>query len=246
MYRTSAPFEEVEERFAKLSCDERSRVKLFAGHVAYGIHKMLPQSSQYITILREPKDRLRSEYFFASENRDHPHFAQINQEGLDLIGYFESGMGRHFENCQTRMLSGRLETHWLNGNQRCDEEDLSRACKHLMERFRWIGLAERLEESFAGLCLTMGWKLHEVKAVNVTKSGRKIDSLSAGEIELLTAYNEYDLRLYDFAQALFQQQIERLGNDLRRAMRNAKLRTVLRKKIDSVKWRLSRFPWRND
>lgn len=205
---------------------------------------MLPQPSQYITVLREPKDRLRSEYFFASENRHHPHYSRIRQEGLDLIGYIKSGMGKHFDNCQTRMLSGRPKTHWLNGHQRCDEEDLSRACKHLAERFRWIGLAERLEESFAGLCLTMGWKLHEVKPVNVTKSGRKINNLTAAEIELLTAYNEYDLRLYDFAESLFQQQIERLGNTLRRSMRNARLRAALVKQIDSVKWRASRFLWR--
>ncbi len=238
MYQTCAPFEKVEERFALLSNEARSQIQLVAGHVGYGIHTLLPQGSQYITMLREPKDRLRSEYFFARENRDHPHYSMIHNENLSLIQYVESDVSRHFDNCQTRMLSGRPETHWLNGHQQCDEIDLSRACQHLEQQFRWVGLTERFEESFAGLCLKMGWPMHEFRTVNVTKSGRKLDSLTRNEIDILGAHNRYDLQLYAFAETLFQKQVDSLGDSLTRAMQLARLGKLWKKKLDSVKWRL--------
>ena len=243
VYQTCAPFEKVEERFALLSNEARSQIQLIAGHVGYGIHELLPQASQYITMLREPKDRLRSEYFFARENRDHPHYAKINNENLSLIQYVDSGISRHFDNCQTRMLSGRPETHWLNGDQPCDEEDLSRACRHLAQRFRWIGLTERFEESFAGLCLNMGWPMHEFRTINVTKSGRKLDSLTQYEMEILAAHNRFDLQLYAFAETLFQKQVDSLGDSLSRAMRLARLGNLWKKRFDTVKWRLRRLFW---
>jgi hypothetical protein len=219
LYLTRAPYEKAEAMFAELAEPSRRDVTLFAGHVGFGIHELIPKASTYITMLREPNDRLRSEYFFARCTKTHPHYEIIEKEKMSLIQYVTSDLSRHFDNCQTRMLSGRAETHWLNGRVACEEEDLQRACEHLEKSFSWIGLTERFEESTAGMCLTFGWPYSPVSSRNVTPEKLSMVELSAEEISSLRSRNLFDVRLYEHAVGLYERQIANLGEQLKTSMR---------------------------
>src|SRR6476620_822287 len=39
-------------------------IRMFKGHMLFGLHTMLPQPASYITVLREPVDRVLSAFYF--------------------------------------------------------------------------------------------------------------------------------------------------------------------------------------
>jgi PHD/YefM family antitoxin component YafN of YafNO toxin-antitoxin module len=51
------------DRIASLGPKQRRRIRLFEAHAGFGLHKHLPSPSAYITLLRDPVDRVLSIYF---------------------------------------------------------------------------------------------------------------------------------------------------------------------------------------
>ena len=61
------------ERLKALPQPERAQLQLIKGHLAYGVHEHLSQPFEYITILRDPVERIGAAFHsfrFASSNLD--------------------------------------------------------------------------------------------------------------------------------------------------------------------------------
>ena len=56
----------------RLSTERLRRTRIFKGHMLFGLHAILPQPATYITVLREPVDRLLSSYYFMRGYKLHP------------------------------------------------------------------------------------------------------------------------------------------------------------------------------
>lgn len=54
--------EKTPQHLRELPVTERKKLKFISGHAPYGLHKLLPQKCEYITLLREPTDRIISLY----------------------------------------------------------------------------------------------------------------------------------------------------------------------------------------
>jgi len=52
------------EAFRDLPTDEKEHVRLVYGHFRFGVHEWLPQKARYVTMLRDPVDRVVSLYYF--------------------------------------------------------------------------------------------------------------------------------------------------------------------------------------
>ncbi|MEO6969971.1 MAG: sulfotransferase family 2 domain-containing protein, partial [Chthoniobacterales bacterium] len=56
----------------KLSPDRLKKTRMFKGHMLFGLHEALPQPATYITVLRDPVDRVLSAFYFMRSYKLHP------------------------------------------------------------------------------------------------------------------------------------------------------------------------------
>src|SRR5690242_7431356 len=48
----------------RLSKRRLGKIRVFKGHMLFGLHAILPQPATYITVLREPVERVLSSFYF--------------------------------------------------------------------------------------------------------------------------------------------------------------------------------------
>ena len=56
------------------------KTRMFKGHMLFGLHKILPQPSTYITVLRDPVERVLSAFYFMRSYRLHPLYWKLRRE----------------------------------------------------------------------------------------------------------------------------------------------------------------------
>jgi hypothetical protein len=203
---------------SEISLEQRARARLLRGHLPYGVHRHIPRSCEYITVLREPVARVTSAYKFIVSNpaafSDHPlHDPQVGGR-IGLERYLEAEGGREGRgNRQTRLLSGRHSGH-------LDREALEEAKRNL-ETFLVVGLTERFEETFALMRRALGLRI----PFYVTRLVSAPFEISDHAVDLIRQQNELDLDLYAYGRDLFARQVARQGRsfgleaDTYRAMR---------------------------
>lgn len=209
--RTVSPPDYLASERALYSADEseKSGLRLVEGHFNFGLHRAFAQQGAYFTILREPVDRLVSLYYFIRSAKSHPrHEIAL---GMSLEEFACSGVNPEIENCQTKMLSGRPESNFVNGREPCTEEDLERAKRHLREHFLGVGLFESLDLSLLMLSRKMGWPVARAGRKNVTSKRRRVADLSPEELDAVVSVNAFDLQLYNYARTLFHGQLRQLS-----------------------------------
>jgi hypothetical protein len=146
----------------------------------------------YMTFLREPVDRAVSHYL---EALDRPVEGLPPLEpGASFADALEAGYVQ--DNLQTRMLSGSHEPFG-----EVTEEMLDAAKRNLREKFLFVGLAERLEESLvlARMRLDVGATVYRQEPDRL----RTPSDVPVETGELAREINRYDTELYDFAKELF-------------------------------------------
>lgn len=182
---------------------DKARLRLVYGHFAFGLHEAFTQPCRYYTVLRDPIDRVMSLYYYIRGTKAHPRHLAVQQ--MTLAEFALSGLHPEIENCQTRMLSGRAETHFITGTEACTELDFANAIEHLKSGFVDYGLYEDLPRSLFTLCKSMGWKYTAPKSKNVTKSRNSVAQLNDEDRAALEEVNGFDIRLYEYAKSRFRQ-----------------------------------------
>lgn len=169
-------------------------VKTLTGHQMFGLHRYLPQPCAYITLLREPVDRLVSQYYFIRESADHWLHQRVVGEKMSLYDFAISGIPE-LSNDMTRLVSGE------------ETPDLEKAKRHLKDRFVVCGITERFNESVALMATRLGWQHTTYKKLNVTRRRISPSSISPLERGAILAANRMDVELYQFATELFTRQL---------------------------------------
>jgi hypothetical protein len=181
----------------------RPDVEVISGHFTYGLHRFLDRPAVYITILRDPVDRVLSLYHhLRSFPDDYPLNKQVG-EGM-TISEFVGGLRRtETDNDQLRRLVGRDVP--FGG---CTQEMLEEATETLDSRFLSVGLTERFDESVAVFGNLLGWapRTPYSMLVNHGRPGR--EAISDAELEAIESHNALDAELYDEARRRFEQQLQ--------------------------------------
>jgi hypothetical protein len=152
------------EDFKGLPNARRRRYRCILGHMHFGLHEHVPGPSAYVTLLRDPVERLLS------------HFGQYcrmvrNEElGEDAtvpsLEEFCRIKSRAMDNHQTRFLCGwKFDEHPR-------QESLDRAEENLRRWFRVVGTVERFDETMEALHRAYGW----------TDVGRFRENVGAGRL----------------------------------------------------------------
>lgn len=211
-YPTYSSARESFNYFQKLPESERIKFKLVSGHIYYGLHDLLPQPSTYITMLRDPIDRLVSSYYFIRRHSTHP-FHQ-DAKSMSLIDFFSCvERTRGFNNCQVRFLAG------YDGDS-VNEEVLSLAKQNLQSSFAVVGLQEKFDESIILMKNLLGWHHHFFYSKKLVSKKRPAkEKLSPAELKIMEKHNELDLELYEYARKIFRARVSELGSDLQRNLK---------------------------
>jgi hypothetical protein len=191
------PFDEYMER---VPLEKRSTARVIWGHLPYGVHRHIPRSCDYITVLREPTDRVISGYKYIRKESRHVLHDRVVNGDIGLEEYIESGMDKVFaENLQTLQLSGRQFGT-------LDDEAL-REAKRNMEQFLLVGLTERFEETLALLRRTLRLRVPVYVSRNVSTPLKVSESAT----KLIRERNALDMELYEFARDLFVERVASQG-----------------------------------
>jgi hypothetical protein len=170
----------------------------------YGIHHFLKSDCRYVTLLRQPVDRVISAYYHVRRVPEHPLHARVMSDMT--IGEF----ARHsaLDNDQTRRLanhnfSGELTDHPYRWDT-TPKDDLAE--RHLeealatLELCEFVGFTEYLSRDIVRLFRLLDLQLPEaVPRLNATDERPQISEIDEGTIALIREHNRFDVRLYDEA-----------------------------------------------
>lgn len=204
VFAIGRPNSQFIEKLKGLPESERTKIRLVKGHMPFGLHEHLPCPSTYITMLREPVDRVISYYYFALRTPDHYLHEALQLKRISLREFVLYELPIELDNGQTRLLSGVG-----NGVEvgQCSLEMLETAKRNLVNHFAVVGLSERFDETLLLLKSAFGWwKLHYVR-LNVTRNRLPKAAIGNEILDAIARSNELDLRLYEWVRDRFEQQI---------------------------------------
>ncbi|NQT18018.1 MAG: sulfotransferase family 2 domain-containing protein [Planctomycetes bacterium] len=191
------------ESFRRLPEAQRRRFRCILGHMHFGLHEQVPGPAGYVTVLRDPVERLLSHF------GQYSRMVQSGEIGEDVaLPSFEEFCRlkvRAMDNHQTRFLCGqKFDKH-------SRQDNLDRAKENLRKWFRVVGTLERFDETDAVLHRAYGWPQVARFRENVG-TGRlrreEVDPKFLAEVEEL---NWVDRELHGLANSLLDAAIAKYG-----------------------------------
>lgn len=208
------------ERFLSFSQNERDNIKLLYGHLPFGLHIHFSHPCDYITIVRDPIERVLSEYARLMSWRDLSHIKNSEKaRGMSLKDFINSNFAAT-NNYQTRVIS----KNWTDQYEEVSpigEDELAEAKQNLKKYFIGVGVTDRLDEAIVVFAKMFGWK-------NPYYFEKKYSTNRDGAVprecrEAMKEKNKLDMELYRFAGQMLDESIARYGfnfkGDLRRFQR---------------------------
>jgi hypothetical protein len=200
--------EYVAEAWGRLPAEQQEEIRLVAGHLPFGVHEIFQKCSKYVTILRDPVERVLSGFYYSIDE----HF-RVTKEHVTLEEYvfrkrhYDLGLNNH----QTRLVSGIADLdpfgNVTTGNARpITKGDLAIALNNLRDHYLLVGITERSEQFLARLASFVGC-LTELRPalpkINVTNGRPPKDDVDPHIINEIRKHNQFDLELYEHAKKTF-------------------------------------------
>lgn len=199
-FRFTGDLENFRE-FRGMSAAERGAIDLFTGHVRFGVHVWLDEPATYVTMLRDPVERVVSYYYYVLRSPEHHLHAALRASGASLHEFVRDRMCFEVDNDQVRWLN--TVPHLEVGPGRVTRQMLEEAKHNLAERVAAFGLAERFDESLEHFCERFGWERGVVERRNATADRPRLEQIPEPTIALIRETNALDVELYEFAAGLF-------------------------------------------
>ena len=187
-----------------------SRIRLLTGHAGFGFHTALREDFTYITVLRDPVERLLSHYHFAARLPGHALHQDIASGRLTV-----RDVAVRLANLQTRYLTNEESRQ---PDQPVGDAVLAQAKENLSRHFAVVGLAERFDETLVLLQRRLGWKVRSFTNSNVTHGRPARAAHGEEDLAAIRAVNALDTQLYEWARARFDEAVAAEGAALQRGV----------------------------
>lgn len=195
------------ERLEAMPDKQKRRLKAVFGHQCWGWHEALAegQGFQYVTILRDPVERVLSTFAYC---RIHGHYLKDAIEGMDLREFLTSGVTRTCDNGMVRQLCGQdrfLREPYFDMALPFDgvtDRHLTQAMRNL-QKCAVVGVAERFDDMLDRCRRLFGWRISWYENQNVTRWERPDRAtLDRASVMAVNRCNKLDQQLYEFAKEL--------------------------------------------
>lgn len=206
----------IQQAVGALPQGSADRLQVVMGHLWFGAHALLPRPATYLTVLRDPIDRIISHYYFVQRDPEH-HLHQIVQ-GMSLEEYVTSGCSTEIYNDQTRLLAGGAPVD----TGQPSSEILATAKQNLARHFAVVGLTEEFDRSLILMKRRFGWRSPFYLKKNVTRHPTKA-KIPPATLRVIEQHNQLDMALYRDAQARFHEQVESQGPAFEQEVRRFKI-----------------------
>lgn len=174
--------------FVALTDMEKQNVALLSGHMYFGLHREFPDlQAKYITMLREPTDRIISYYYYVKANPEHRLYHLVVGNKMSLEEFVMETDAPDVHNAQARMIAG-LDV---------DDKDLVRVAQENMSvHFRGIGITEFFDDSLIMLKRDLNWGALFYKKLNVNEKRKGSKEISEKVYLLIREKNFADHEIY--------------------------------------------------
>ncbi|MBV9773871.1 MAG: polyhydroxyalkanoic acid system family protein [Gemmatimonadetes bacterium] len=162
----------------------RDDLRAVVGHFWFGVHRHVRRPWTYVTLLRDPVERVVSLY----------HYLKLD-ERMSLEEFAASPPFREADNDQVRRIAG-VDPE-IGG---CTPAMLDAAKENLRRHFSVVGVVERFDETLVLLNRRLGWT-REIASYprNVNPARRSTASIPPSTLDALRARNALDAELHRFA-----------------------------------------------
>ena len=196
------------------------------GHNTYEDIQALGIDPVYITMLRDPIERVASLYYFWRSHR-WEYIRANDLRGPALAKELSLSEFLECDEIEARLSvsngqAGQL-LNGLRGPIEQSDDEFSLIAKKRLQTFPFVGITEEFSSSAELLCHTFGWTPpRELRQVNVSSANETHDPRYEHiEREPLTdelrsriaEHNRVDIELYDYACEFFQQRIEKMRSE---------------------------------
>jgi hypothetical protein len=214
--------------------------RLFQGHLGYRLADFVGGQMLYMTFLRDPVEQVISNYEFIRRNSRHYMGEKVRRECPTLdafVNHPEFGTASrnpqlfHFH--WDSQLIPSLPTGVTESDTLYIQEAHARLAaiprdvllartRRRLERFAFVGLVDRMEESLRLLAYTFGWEpFPEAPKLNAAGGDRaRKEDLPRATLERIRELTELDGELYAYGQQLFESRLREMerGGSLARRM----------------------------
>jgi hypothetical protein len=202
LYDFSMP--EIIAQLKAMSRKEQKKIKCLSGHFYFGVDEhYTARATTYITILRDPIERVISHYYQVRRWEPHYLYKIVTENNLSLKEYVSQKLTRELDNGQVRILVG-LGMNPPFGE--CTQKMLDQAKKNLEKYFTAVGISERFEDFLKLLNFKLGWEIPSYENLNVGDNRKKREDIDGETMAVIEKYNRLDMELYRYARDLFEEQ----------------------------------------
>ena len=193
---------------ANISKDNTRSRKILCIHSPYGIHKLLGNNFQYMTIIRNPIDRMISHFYFAKENKRHYLNKLIISNNWTISDYVNSRISEELDNGQVRLISGVGNSIKFG---ECTVDLLEIAKCNLLNSFSVVGLFEDIQEFENELVKKYKFVSNTGIWLNKAIMRPKLEEIDRFTVESILAYNSLDFELYNWVKKIKDQRTYQIG-----------------------------------
>jgi galactose-3-O-sulfotransferase len=202
---------EPAEHVRRLPASERDGIRAFVGHMAFGLHRVLSGPSTYVTLVRDPVERLISHYHYSLSDVTAPLHGEVVSKGMTLKDYVErSEAAWEFNDGQTRLLGCDM-LRWPCASS---TDLLERAKRNIEERFAVVGTTERFDESVLLMRRALGWDWPLYRSAKVAHDRPRKEDVTDDALRAIVARNELDAELHRYVTERFDRVIAESESEL--------------------------------
>jgi hypothetical protein len=187
--------------YTNLSPSATLRHRVVSGHTDFGVHRVFASPCAYVTLLREPMDRVVSFYYYARRSPEMYLHQRANR--MSLQEFVAHGDTLELDNLQVRVLAGRTAAPFGT----LTAADLHQAKANLLAHFAVVGSQSNVAGFLKALCERFGFSHRWIPPQNVTWNRPRLSEISATAREIIQDGNALDMELHRFAESQFFPQI---------------------------------------
>lgn len=186
--------------FAALSEVQRARIKMLRGVVPFGIHQYIPHETRYFTLIRNPIDRVVSNFMFLQRKGKPGVKVDYTQRKRTIEKWLEQSPFQF--NVQVRtILGGSTRSEALK--QALPPDALDQAKNILKKHFSLVGVTDYFDEALLLMQQRFGWdKLYYVKRLVSPKEQR--EKITPEQRAWIAEHCTLDMELYEWAKREFE------------------------------------------